>query len=158
MILSCKSNYCSLPRASKGEAEAMDALWTCLIPVFAALNSIYKAILHKVYGHCELARVCRKGLHSSAMTVSFSRSLKRSKQLKTFRTIIFFPQPFSVKSALENFVTLKKIDQARNHLVIANMRLCLSSLRFVNLVIAQIEKAQKTVFSHKDTSHHTSMT
>jgi len=132
----------------------MDALWSYVItPTLSIFSSLVKVLLHAVTGHCELSRVCRTGLHNTKMSFSFATSLRKSKQLKTIRTIIFYPQPFSVKMALDNIVAAKKIEARKSPLVLANMRLCLSSLRFVNLVISRIEKLQKASFSHKEEAH-----
>jgi hypothetical protein len=111
--------------------------------------------MHYWTGKCELERICGDdSWHSYKMSMQFTRSLKRSKQLEksSWKKIIFFPKPFTVTSALESILSIKQITPKKT-LCIANITHCLHSLRYVNTVITGLEKLMKEEFSKTSKKH-----
>jgi hypothetical protein len=118
-------------------------------------NRIYEKVskiwLHYYTGQCEIERICSSGFHNSDMSFRFTKSLKDSKQLSTFSTIIFFPKPFAVKQTFDAIVDIKRIEvrstklKPQPKICSLNIDCCLVALRHINLVISSLEKSQKTV-------------
>lgn len=125
-----------------------------------------KVIFHYFTGQGEIERICSKGYHHSEMSFQFAKSLKQSKQLSTFSTIIFFPKPFAVKPAFDAIVAIKRVEvpvissnksKPQSKICSMNINCCLVALRHVNLVINNLEKSQKIVVIKSDPKYRSLM-
>ena len=117
-------------------------------------TQIRKVVLRWWFQSGEIERICQQGgYHNAQMSILFSQSLKASKQLSTYSSIIFYPKLFSVQAAYANLCEVKKIPIHSTSIVTMNIKHCLHALRYVNVVITQMEKAQKTVVDLKLPKH-----
>ncbi len=117
--------------------------------------------MHLWSGECEISRICRRTTLTSIMVEAFSRSLALSKQLTTYRQIIFADmKPFQVHEA-HTFITQTKrmsLDNDSKDLMIIHRNIfqCLNQLREINSFLERIRSVTKTVFNPEN-STHTSM-
>jgi hypothetical protein len=84
------------------------------------------------------------------MNLKFAKSLKRSKQLRTYRNIVYNGfNSFNVQSAVDNIITVKKISKndKNNLIIITNITHCLNALKYVNVIMLRIDKLRKKSFN-----------
>ena len=125
-----------------------------LSTVSTCWTQIRKVVLRWWFHTGEIERICQQGgYHNAQMSILFSQSLKASKQLSTYSSIIFYPKLFSVQAAYANLCEVKKIPLHSTSIVTMNIKHCLHALRYVNMVIYQLEKAQNTVVDLKQSKH-----
>ena len=131
-----------------------DFLDTLLSTVSTLWTQVRKIALRWWFQTGEIERICQQGgYHNANMSILFSKSLKASKQLSTYSSIIFYPKVFSVHAAYSNLCEVKKIPSLHTSIVTMNIKHCLHALRYVNVVIHQLEKSQKTVVDLKLPKH-----
>ena len=146
-------NYRYSPKAHYSILLIMfDFLDTLLSTVTTWWTQIQKVVLRWWFQTGEIERICAS-YHNAQMSILFSKSLKASKQLSTYSSIIFYPKLFSVQAAYSNLCEVKKIPVHCTSIVTMNIKHCLHALRYVNVVIGQLEKSQKTVVDLKLTKH-----
>lgn len=123
---------------------------------YSHCRPVYKHSARRWTGNCELERICNsKSSHDCAMTMKFSQSLYLSKQLKTYRKIIFYGKPFSVGATVQYIVTTKNIDERKDILVMTNIKHCLHALRLCNTIQSKlVDDLQKLSFDKGNDSHN----
>jgi hypothetical protein len=84
------------------------------------------------------------------MSQAFTTVLYRSKQLLTYRKIIFHHKPFAVKSAAEFILKTKQIDKPYTA---ANVGLCLRDLRIINIAATRLDNLKRRVFDDANKEH-----
>jgi hypothetical protein len=139
-----------------------------LVRLHAAYRSVIKVYLRWSTGQCELERICRrKGFHTRQMSLEFASCLYRSKQILSWRQVIFFYKPFDVENCLKTIASIKKIkglddavstgagstSTSGSTLLRANMQHSLHALRYTNTVISHIDKIRRTKFNASDSMH-----
>ena len=120
----------------------------------ATIDKTIKYIIHWWTSSCEIYRICNS-YHNSKMSYRFATSLKRSKQLITYRNIIYHQgyNVFNVQAALDNIINIKKINKNSNLIVITNITHCLHALRYVNSIMSRLDKLRKKAFNDSNNEH-----
>lgn len=119
------------------------------------IDKLIKYLIRLLYGNCEISRICQS-YHTSKMTLRFAKSLKKSKQCRTYRNIIYQGfNSFNVQSAVDNIITVKKISKNDNNnlIIITNITHCLHALKYVNVIMLRIDKLRKKSFIETNSDH-----
>ena len=120
---------------------------------YLSIDKLIKSIIRWWTNTCEMTRICNT-YHNSTMSIRFAKSLKHSKQLKTYRNIVYQgSNVFNVQAALDNIVTVKKISKNSNLIIITNITHCLHSLRYVNTIMFRLDKLRKKQFNETNNEH-----
>jgi hypothetical protein len=127
---------------------------TCVDYLLDWIAPVVKYVMHIITGQSEIERICNMndGRHTDQMTIRFSQSLKKSKQLKDESKIVFTCQPFSIDTMEKKIVSVKKMERCRP-VVIANIRNSLKSLRLITVVSIKLSDLRKIKFSYDNSDH-----
>lgn len=114
-----------------------DLLWTFV-----------KFVLKIFTGKCEIERICQQSFHCTTMTEKVLSNIKRSKQLKEEKKIIFPHLEFDVQLLLNSFKVKKRIS---GQLAVVNLGCCLHSIRMLHRFVNICDQKKKSQFdkSHK---------
>lgn len=133
----------------------MAILEKLIAQVTAWIDIIVKQITHWITGESELERICLhldNGRHTTDMTIKFTNSVRKSKQLKSMKTKLFQPKPFSLQTAQREILESKRIRNPKP-LLIANISNCLQALRLVSVLQAHILTVRGEGFSYDNSKH-----
>ena len=120
---------------------------------YLSIVKVIKYIIKWWTNSCEITRICNT-YHSSTMSLRFAKSLKKSKQLETYRNIVYRGcNVFNVQAALDNIVTVKKISKNSNLIIITNITHCLHALRYINSIMFRLDKLRKKQFTETNNEH-----
>ena len=115
---------------------------------------LVKVVVHWWTGRSELERICDgRVVHSARMSLRFSSSVWKSKQLRLWRKLIFHHRPFSIAGARDYITAAKKIKATDAAYTVANVTLCLKDLRMLNVMISRLEQNAAAAFDPKKEAH-----
>lgn len=133
-------------------------LWLPLwLWALALAGRVRKVLLRLCTGRSELQRICMEngGWHSPAMSLAFSLSLYRSRQLQQLSSVVFAGKPFSVPAAKDEIVRRKRMFHLTPTELIAvrNVSHCLHSISFANKCASSLHELRRAAFDAGAPSH-----
>ena len=142
--------------------------------MFESCWFLWKYILHILTGKCEVERICSGAIvdtidsgadngvssSSSAMALAVLKSLARSRRMTVYRSIVFAFKPFNAKAAVDSVMMMKGLrlitstsTTAHMAQVQANLIVCFSYMRSVNMQIEQVQATLKTAYDPCKAEH-----
>lgn len=127
----------------------MDFFFTIVGKLFDVSRQTVKWLLHYITKQCEIERICRSTGYRSRIeqSLALGSSIKRSKQLKSIGSIIFYPKPFTIPRVLPLIVTVKKINEQDN--TVLKVTSCLNDIRVVNMIYDKLESLKKLKYNEQ---------
>jgi hypothetical protein len=125
--------------------------------IFGLAFRIYKWLLHRWTGHCEIQRICSKGgWHTSQMSLEFASCLVRSRQLKEIAVQVIALQCFDSRLVARTIISIKSLPggSPKSEAVLANVRHCTDSLLFVGKCNELLESLKSTKFDPFRSDHY----
>jgi ELMO domain-containing protein len=117
------------------------------------IRSFVKTILHWWTSSSEIERILKNERHSVAMTSEVFSSIVKSKTLLNIKKDILAHRPLDVDSAVVEICDKKRIDK-KKRLTIANARVCLNSIKYVQEVEIYLNAVKKNFFEWSNRQHY----
>ncbi|XP_074651247.1 ELMO domain-containing protein 2-like [Tubulanus polymorphus] len=132
----------------------------CNCVYFLLLRPIYKWTLHQLTGQCELLRLTAgpsANRQRGVTTKNIEKSLKLSKQLKSSWRLIQNAEDANVDDISSEIATIKNIKPQLYPRFESTMKVFLNQLCGYRLLMADVEKMRKIIYTDENQNHEASL-
>lgn len=114
--------------------------------IFQPIKSIYKTILHFITSKSEIERIINNNNYNININKEFTKCILKSKQLKNIKNKLYNKIIINCKDTLEEIIKIKKISN-KKFLIISNIKLCLQSIHYTQIIYYEINKLKNEKFN-----------